>query len=100
MLQREHFVSAEKMFVYIWNFYWVKLLSWNVFIGQYRVGPDLDMWRSQGIHWRNTACTHSGISCVSASLVRLGHDDDNFMIIMDDDDNDDCTCGDSWGWGW
>ena len=31
---------------------------------------DLDMCRSQGIHWRKTACTHSGISCVSASLVR------------------------------
>ena len=28
------------------------------------------MCRSQGIHWRKTACTHSGISCVSASLVR------------------------------
>ena len=42
------------------------------------------MWRSQGIHWRNTACTHSGISCVSASLVRINNNDDNddMMILM------------------
>ena len=92
MLRREHFVSKEKMFVYL------KLLLGKsadldcLYLPTQCSGPDLDMWRSQGIHWRNTACTHSGISCVSASLVRESNDDNDNDIK---DENHDDTCGDS-----